>query len=64
MPDTSAARAAIRLAYGKHRDVMGGMCLAMLKMEAAGGLLREEKLSYPEGARCGLITHWTAWKLR
>lgn len=42
MPDTSAARAAIREAYEHHRDVMGGMSMALLKMEAAGGLCRPD----------------------
>jgi hypothetical protein len=46
--DTSAARAAIRNAREKHRDVMGGMSMAELKLQAAGGLLRGEILPYPE----------------
>ena len=48
MPDTSAARAAIREAYNKHRSVMGGMSHAMLKLEAAGGLIRDDPLPYAE----------------
>jgi hypothetical protein len=49
MPDTSAARAAIRNARDKHRDVIGGMSTAELKLQAAGGLLRDEDpLPYPE----------------
>lgn len=42
MPDTSEARAAIRRAYEHHRDVMGGMSMALLKLEAAGGLYDNE----------------------
>ena len=50
MPDTTAARDAIRFAYGKHRAVMEGMSMALLKMEAAGGLYRrdDDPLPYPE----------------
>ena len=42
MTDTSAARAAIREAYRKHRNVMGGMSMAMLKLEAANGFYRND----------------------
>lgn len=42
MPDTSRARSAIREAYERHRDVMGGMSMAMLKLEAAAGFLAAE----------------------
>jgi hypothetical protein len=54
MPDTSKARDAIHEAYARHRDVMGGMSAAMLKLEAAGGLLKPDPrlddppLPYPE----------------
>lgn len=54
MPDTSTARDAIREAYARHRDVMGGLSSAMLKLEAAGGLLKPDPrlddppLPYPE----------------
>lgn len=51
MRDTSAAREAIREAYQYHRDVMGGMSMAKLKLDAASGLLRldpGESLPYPE----------------
>lgn len=44
MPDTSAARSAIRAAYEHHRDVMGGMSMALLKMDAAGGLIYPDPL--------------------
>ena len=40
MTDTSAARKAIREAYGKHTEVMGGMSLALLKLEAAAWMYR------------------------
>lgn len=43
MPDTEAARAAIREAYNKHRDVMGGMSMAMLKLNAASGFYRDDE---------------------
>jgi hypothetical protein len=42
MPDTSEAREAIRKAYECHRDVMGGMSMALLKLEAASGLYDNE----------------------
>jgi len=42
MPDTSRARDAIREACDKHCDVMGGMSIAALKLEAAAGLYRDE----------------------
>lgn len=44
MPDTTAARTAIKVARECHRDVMGGMSTAELKLEAAGGLLRPNPL--------------------
>jgi hypothetical protein len=49
MPDTEAARAAIRTARERHRDVMGGLSMAELKLQAAGGLLcDEDPLPYAE----------------
>lgn len=51
MPDTAEARKAIRHAYDCHRDVMGDMSMAMVKLEAAGGLYRNDddlQLPYPE----------------
>ena len=37
MPDTADARAAIHRAYERHREVMGGMSTAELKLQAAAG---------------------------
>lgn len=42
MPDTSAAREEIRDAYEHHRNVMGGMSMALMKLEVAAGLMRRE----------------------
>jgi len=44
-PDTSAAREAIRATYERHRDVMGGLSMADLKLQAAGGVLAEEDMA-------------------
>jgi hypothetical protein len=49
MPDTSASRAAIHLAYDKRRNVNGGLSTAELKLQAAGGLIRDDgPLTWPE----------------
>lgn len=49
MPDTEAARAAIRRAYNWRREVNGGLSMAELKLLAAGGLLRDDDPPpYPE----------------
>ena len=51
MPDTSAAREAIQACREQHRNVMSGMSMAELKLDAAGGLLElepGEALPYPE----------------
>jgi hypothetical protein len=42
MTDTTRARDAIRDAHARHRDVMGGMSMADLKLTAAAGLLRDD----------------------
>lgn len=68
MPDTSAAREAILRAYDIHRDVNGGLSLAELKLQAAGGLLRdadplpfaEDDPVWIEHARNGLLKAMTA----
>jgi hypothetical protein len=45
--DTSAARAAIRAAMASHAEIMGGLSTALLKMEAAGGLIPAAELPWP-----------------
>jgi hypothetical protein len=51
VPDTSASRSALRSGRQFHREVMGGLSAAELKLEAAGGFLRGENvhLSRPWG---------------
>lgn len=48
-PNTEPARLAIRAAREHHRDVMGGMSGAELKLMAAGGVLRGEHQAWPPG---------------
>jgi hypothetical protein len=48
VPDTSAARAAVRIACDHHSDFMAGLSMADIKLQAAAGLLWEEELAYPE----------------
>ena len=60
MTDTSAARQAIRAARDCHRDVMGGLSAAELKLQAAAGLLRDDDpLPWPEDSPVW-IEHATA----
>jgi hypothetical protein len=49
MSDTTASRAAIRLACQYRTAVNGGLSMALLKLEAANGLLSDEDpLPWPE----------------
>ena len=53
MSNTEVSRAAIRVAYGKRRDVNGGLSMAEVKLLAAAGFYSHDNdvpLPYPEGS--------------